>query len=210
MNIHSFPQRDRQQLFQSDVRLDPLLGPHHSGDPDMGAAGGRPWLCALRHGPRLCQVESSRYENFSWTIARPRAEQRPNMLSSVVEPFHIDPALALQSTSCCCIKGFEKFNFLIYRGLIYSQKNTSALLCSSILVFYISVQHFVYFCSLKFKHRSERELEVEPEPPLFSRRSRLQEEKKHNTDGLIVYLTRLAFELVIRLSATIMYVVMIY
>ena len=79
-----------------------------------------------------------------------------------------------------------------------------------IYLFYINSQNFVNFFSLKFKHRSERELEVEPEPPHFSRRSRLQEKKKHNTDGLIVYLTRLAFELVIRLSATLMYVVMIY
>ena len=41
------------------------------------------------------------------------------------------PDLALWSTICCCKKSFEKFHFLIYRGLFYLQKGMSALLCSS-------------------------------------------------------------------------------
>ena len=82
------------------------------------------------------------------------------------------PAPALQSTICCCKKKFKKFRFIIYRGLFYLKKGTRALLCSSSTSLkgtdlFIS-RYCLKFCLIFFfKHRSELELELESEPPLF-------------------------------------------
>ena len=68
----------------------------------------------------------------------------------------------------------KKFHFLIYLGLFYSQKKYE---CFALLFQYFTYRDRLIYFTLLFnilfisllKHRSELELELEPEPPLCSR-----------------------------------------
>ena len=126
-----------------------------------------------------------------WLRPQLQLQLQPCIATSVVEPFYFGPAPAptsqdggFSSSSSPVVKNFllekkfRKILLLNLPGLFYSQKCTSALLCSSTSLLKGTDWFNLHYCQknlyLFFKHGVIAvawavELEPEPEPALFSR-----------------------------------------